>query len=1460
MKTLSHTSVMNPLYPLYDLIATQQDWLTYQVLDYAQRQGYTNDTSTLTNGWQPCILGLSASLLEVCRNNPQIVELGSHLDYDHDLIANYGFILAQGHRNRSNTLRVFLELMKYYRQSYLDLIDSGDFTLDQQQYFRLFINRFFDRIELGFCDEWERFTTEATQFTQKSCCLNNEGNKYLALFESLNEPVILFNEQNNIINLNHVAGKLFLNFDVNGGFDYGQQNPHLEIPWLKTQVIQFVNSFQLEKRIEILANTQIGERCFDVNFKKMLDTSQRFSGTIVICKDITTQKEEAEKLRISQINLAQTQHLGHIGNWSWDVLTGEIIWSDEIYQIFAQDKEQFKPTYNKLLKLIYSEDIEKLKQAEKRTFNQGEKYCLDYRIILPNSSIRWVHVEAIPNTDPQRKPLQLVGTLQDITNTKRVEQDLQIKELAIASSMSAIAIGDLEGNLTYINHAFLQMWGYEHQEEVLGQPFLKFWQIRKKAKEVISSISSSQDSHGHWLGELVGRRKDGSLFDAQVSANLVTNGEAVSICMIISVMDITQQKAAEISLKKLLRLYTNLTKVAPVGIFRADLQGNYIYANNKTCQIVGGSMEDLLGTGWSNYLYDEDRGKVIKEWTQAIHNKTTFRGEYRYQNQEGNLIWVLAQTIAEVDEQGEVISYVGTLTDITERKQAEEATNQINAEMQAIFDTFPDLFFRVNSEGIILDYRTHNESDLYALPSQFLGKKIQDVLPYPVGNKLCKAVRKTLKTQSLVSIEYYLTIEEQKTFFEARIVPFNDNQAIAIARNITTRKQVEIALRESEERLRTIIVNDPTGLIILDTHGKVIFVNPAAETLFGRTSEQLMGEILGIPIVINDFTEIAIPQPKGKLIIARMRFVKTIWEGKPTFLASLTDITDLKEAEEQLHILHQATEQSPVSIVITDADGNIEYVNPKFEEVTGYSKEEVLGNNPRILKTGNSSSEEYKLLWETISSGREWHGEFYNRKKNGELFWEAASISPIKNQEGMITHFVGIKEDITERKAQEATLAYQANYDALTGLPNRFLAMDRLRQCINQAERNKTRVAVMFIDLDHFKDVNDTLGHEYGDLLLQQASHRLLDSLRKSDTVARLGGDEFLVIIYDLEEVNQCKQIASKILLTLEKPFNLSGEEAFISASIGITIYPDDGNDVSLLMRNADAAMYKGKRGGRNDFKFYTAGMNEAAHHRLRLENFLRYAINKQELFVVYQPFIDLKCNRVVGAEALLRWRNPELGPVSPDQFIPIAEETGLITELGAWVLSQACQEAAFWQTPARSLWVAVNLSPRQFRDPNFLDVIIQAVERSGISTNCLELEITEKLLLEDVPGAKGLLDQLHHQNFRLSIDDFGTGYSSLSYLTKFPFQVLKIDRSFIANVPDNPEFVGLVKTIIAMGHGLNLKVVAEGVETEAQARFLLSEGCDYAQGYFFSRPIESAEFRHYLSVADKTLSLFHQS
>jgi diguanylate cyclase (GGDEF)-like protein/PAS domain S-box-containing protein len=557
---------------------------------------------------------------------------------------------------------------------------------------------------------------------------------------------------------------------------------------------------------------------------------------------------------------------------------------------------------------------------------------------------------------------------------------------------------------------------------------------------------------------------------------------------------------------------------------------------------------------------------------------------------------------------------------------------------------------------------------------------------------------------------------------------------------------------------------------------------------------------------------------------------------------------NLRESERVRRTLSYAVEQGPSGVVITDPDGNIEYVNAKFLETTGYTLEECLGKNPRFLKSGVMQPEIYRQIWETIVSGATWRGEMCNRKRDGELYWVSVSIAPLRDERGQINYFVELAEDITLRKQYEAQLVRQAHYDELTGLPNRILAMDRMLGAIARAERGADRVAVMFIDLDNFKQINDTLGHAVGDGLLRKAADRLGADIRETDSLSRLGGDEFLVVLPDIHDSADAERIASKIVASFAEHFMVDGHEIYSTVSIGITIYPDDGDTPGTLMRNADAAMYRAKAEGRDTHRFFSAEIARLSERRLNVENRLRRAIERQEFFPVYQAIVDIKTGRPIGAEVLLRWNSPELNPIYPDEFIAVAEDTGLIVPIGEYVLRAACEEAVSWQdmlgTPLR---VAVNVSVRQFRTNDFAALVGQILAQTTLHPSLLEIEITERAVVDDVDKAILVLNSLRAMGIRISMDDFGTGYSSLSYLHDLPIDTLKIDKSFVRDIVSDSHDAKLTEAIVAIGRSLNLDVLAEGVEEKDQLEFLQLHGCDLAQGYYFSKPVPSEAFREFL-------------
>jgi diguanylate cyclase (GGDEF)-like protein/PAS domain S-box-containing protein len=569
-------------------------------------------------------------------------------------------------------------------------------------------------------------------------------------------------------------------------------------------------------------------------------------------------------------------------------------------------------------------------------------------------------------------------------------------------------------------------------------------------------------------------------------------------------------------------------------------------------------------------------------------------------------------------------------------------------------------------------------------------------------------------------------------------------------------------------------------------------------------------------------------------------------------IGTLQNVTERRVTDLKMRKLSGAIEQIADSVMITDCEGIIEYINPAFEKMTGYTAQEVLGCTPNILKTDKQSNAFYKRMWHTILRGDVFSDVIINRKKNGDLYYEEKTITPQHDSSGKITHFISTGKDITDRMAVQERLHFLAHHDALTGLPNRVLLLDRLNQAIKRARWRERNIAVMFLDLDRFKVINDSLGHDVGDQLLQVMSQRLLEGVREGDTVARLGGDEFAVILNDLAMPDDIPPIAEKILKIMSDPFVIDDNELFVTSSIGISLYPTDSEDAQSLIKKADIAMYQAKASGKNNYHFYRTNDDATAVERLSLETRLRRALDRNEFFIEYQPQFNLFDGRIIGAEALLRWRNSDFETIAPIHFVPLLEETGMIIPVGEWVLRTACAQATIWhESGMTDQRISVNLSIRQFQANGMVKRLEEILDKTGLAPEYLELEVTEGLLIEQISETSKILAELHEMGVKLSIDDFGTGYSSLNYLKRLPFDTLKIDRSFVSDVTTSSDDAAIAAAIITLAHSLDLRVIGEGVETSEQLEFLQKFQCDAVQGFLYSPPVSPET----IYVLDKTLA-----
>ena len=560
-------------------------------------------------------------------------------------------------------------------------------------------------------------------------------------------------------------------------------------------------------------------------------------------------------------------------------------------------------------------------------------------------------------------------------------------------------------------------------------------------------------------------------------------------------------------------------------------------------------------------------------------------------------------------------------------------------------------------------------------------------------------------------------------------------------------------------------------------------------------------------------------------------------------------VLERHRAEEERNLSALIYRSSSEAMLVTDARNRVAAINPAFTRITGYEIEEIRGKDASFLRSGRHDDEFYRRLWEDVNSTDFWQGEIWNRRKNGEIFPEWVTLNTIRDANGEVLRYVALSSDITDKVRSDELIWRQANFDFLTELPNRYMFHDRLEQELRKAHRENSLLALLFIDLDRFKEANDTLGHQIGDLLLIEAAGRVGNCIRESDTVARLGGDEFTVILTQLADTSDAERIAQQIISALAEPYVFDSGSAYITASVGITLYPRDSTDIEQLLRNADQAMYAAKNAGRNRLSYFTPALQESAQYRLRLINDLRDALQERQFSIHFQPIMDFASGELVKAEALLRWEHPELGMISPQEFIPLAEETGLIVQIGDWVFREAACWAQCWsRLGGKALQVSVNMSPVQFQsDAPLVEDWLNHLRTLCVGEGCISIEITEGLLLDALPVVIDKLLAFRDAGIQVAIDDFGTGYSALSYLKRFDIDYLKIDQSFIRNLERDSNDLVLSEAIVIMAHKLGLKVVAEGVETEAQRRLLIGIGCDYGQGYLFSKPLPAAEFEQFL-------------
>jgi diguanylate cyclase (GGDEF)-like protein/PAS domain S-box-containing protein len=1115
--------------------------------------------------------------------------------------------------------------------------------------------------------------------------------------------------------------------------------------------------------------------------------------------------------------------------------------------------------------------------ADYATIEKNQIVRSQYEFLRKDGQPVWVSINgALLNKETQ----ETLWVFVDVTERKLAEIQreklLSLLQATLESTHDAILVVDTHNTWVLYNQLFLDLWHIT--DDIVAskddQAALVYVLSQLEDAEAflrkVHELYATPDLNSFDMLKF----KDGKIVE-RYSIPQIIDGQVVG--RVWSFHDVTEREQATQALKMEVEKNLALLRNASDGIHILDFDGNSIEVSDSFCEMLGYSRHELIGMNVRRWDAAFSGEAVLQLVRRQFANPARSEFETRHRRKDGTVFDVEVSGFP--FEIGGIPVLFNSSRDITERKRMEAQLRQRESYQRALLDNFPFMVWLKDTDSRLLAVnQSFAQACGYPSADLIAGKYDSDVWPADLAAQYRIDDQQVLASNTAKNSEEPIEINGERIWFETYKSPLNVEGkvigTVGFARDITERKQAEKKILESEKKYKSLFSVANSAIFLADAEsGVIIDCNPSAETLLGKPKAEIIGlhqtqlhppdkaelyrQLFKAHVETGgDVKEdVYVVHKNGHAIPVDVSASLFEIDGARVIMGLFRNISERKQADNEMRVTATAFE-SQEGIAITDAEFVALRLNRAFTEMTGYSNEDAVGQSTNLLDTEHHSVDFIADMWSRIHDSGTWGGEVWVRRKHNGAFQANLIITSVKDAQGIVTNYVVTLTDITQRKATEEKVQYLAFYDPLTGLPNRQMLHDRLQLALSSSARSGNGGALLFLDLDHFKILNDTLGHDVGDKLLQQVGKRLVGCVRESDTVARLGGDEFVVILENLshiadEAAREADLVSEKILAALNQPYQLGEHKYSNSSSIGVTLFASNQpQSRETLLKQADIAMYQAKKAGRNSLCFFDPHMQASIMSRVALEAELREAIESRQFVLHYQIQVD-ESGKAVGAEVLIRWQHPERGMVPPNQFIPLAEETGLIIAIGQWVLETACAQIKTWQQNPLTchLTLSVNVSAKQLRHGGFVGQVLAVLQRYGIDPHLLRLELTESMLLDDIETTIATMNVLDEYGIQFSLDDFGTGYSCLQYLKRLPLYQLKIDQSFIRDIIIDSSDKAIVRTIIAMAHSLNLNVIAEGVETVEQRQILLNDGCRRFQGYLFGRPMAIGAFEDMLKA-----------